>query len=314
MTSLCDRVLLGTETEPTKGQLCSWATIGIGAAIAAGLGGVAANIKSLVDGVYPWEDPLDFLKANAIGAGTGAVTGALTAGAGQALGPILSGAGEALGIGANTGTVAAQAGAATPQGLGGVVSQTGGKLLSSVGENATQAAIDQGIEQIGTSFTDQAFGKALKELPGNVLTGAATGAAKDPDDPLRGVLSGAAGGLASSAINVGAGALMRGQTAGMWNSTPVKDVEFTRYNPDAPAYSLARSELLAPKPAWGMQVTTQQPGLGGRFVGGVAGLGGRATGGVASTGVRSALTPQPHVPQENPYAMWGNPYLTRYNA
>lgn len=99
----------------------------------------------------------------------------------------------------------------------------------------------------------------------------------------------------------------------MWNSTPVREVQFG-YNPDTEAYSLARSQLLSPNRGYGMSVTTQQPGLGGQVAGAAAGLGSRVAGGMASMGTRSALTPQPRVPTPNPYEMWGNNYLSRYNA
>jgi hypothetical protein len=320
-----------------------WTTIGIAAAIAAGVGGVAAGVNSLVNGVYPWEDPLKWMKSEAMGIGTGAVGGALTGAAGVALGPLLGGASGAaagggagaggaggaaggaaaggaegaagaLGIGTGTGTVAAEAGAALPQNMSGMVSQAAGKILGDVGAQGTQAAIGETVKNIGTSgFTDQMFQNALRELPKNVIGGAATGAMKDPDDPLRGLLSGAAGGVVSSGINLGVGAAMRGQTAGMWNTTPVKDIEF-KYNPDSQSYSVARSELLNPSKGWGMQTTMQQPGVGGRFVNAAAGLGSRAAGGAARMGVRSALTPQPSVAPPNPYAQWGNEYLTRYEA
>lgn len=352
MSTLCDQVLTASEFEPTKGQHCQWTTIGIAAAIAAGVGGVAAGVNSLVNGVYPWEDPLKWMKSEAMGIGTGAVGGALTGAAGVALGPLLGagtgaatgggtgaaggavggggaggaaagggaaggfgaagGAAEGIGVGTGTGTVAAEAGAALPQNLGGVIPAEAGKLLTDVGTQGTQAAIGEAVKDAGSSaFTDQMFSNALRELPKNVIGGAATGAMKDPQDPVRGLLSGAAGGVVSSGLNLGVGALMRGQTAGMWNTTPVKDIEF-KYNPDAPAYSVARSELLNPNKGWGMQTTLQQPGVGGRLINAATGLGSRAASGVAQMGVRSALTPQPAVPMANPYEQWGNNYLTRY--
>ncbi|WP_233352946.1 hypothetical protein, partial [Vibrio cholerae] len=80
----------------------------------------------------------------------------------------------------------------------------------------------------------------------------------------------------------------------MWNTTPVKDIEF-KYNPDAPSYSLARDEMMSPTRGWGMQTTTQQPGLGGRFVNAATGLGAKAAGSMASSGIRNAMTPRPAV-------------------
>lgn len=363
--SLCDKVLLGSEGAPTKGALCEWTTIGIAAAIAAGVGGATAGITSLVNGVYPWEDPLKFMKSEAIGIGTGAVGGALGGAAGVALGPLLGastgstmggvvggssstapavggttgavvggggggGAGGGTvggtvggstvggtvgggGIGSGTGTIAAQSGAALPQNLSGMIPAESAQILSG-GTQATEAAVGNTVQNLGGSFVDQGLSNALRAAPKNIIGGALQGAMKDYEHPLRGLATGAASGLASSAVDVGTGALMRGQTAGLWNTTPVKQVEFASYNPDAPAYSLARDEILNPTRGFSMQTTMAQPGMGGRLVGAAGGLGSRFAGGVAQMGVRSAMTPQPTVPPANPYAQWGNNYLSRYNA
>lgn len=361
MIPVC-RKILGREPRCPE-----WTTIGIAAAIAAGVGGAAAGITSLVNGVYPWEDPLKFMKSEAIGIGTGAVGGALGGAAGVALGPLLgagsgaatgggvgaaggagsggaggaaagagagfgaagggaagggagggfgaaaAGGAEALGVGTGTGTIAAEAGAAVPQNLGGMVSQSAGQVLSG-GTQATEAAIGNTVQNLGGSFVDQGLSNALRAAPKNIIGGALQGAMKDYEHPLRGLATGAVGGLASSAVNVGTGALMRGQTAGLWNTTPVKQVEFASYNPDAPAYSLARDEILNPTRGFSMQTSVAQPGMGGRLVGAAGGLGSRFAGGVAQMGVRSAMTPQPTVPPANPYSQWGNNYLSRYNA
>lgn len=257
----------------------------IAAGIAAGLGGIAAGAKSLSEGVFPWEDPLGFLKSEAIGVGTGAVTGGVTAGAGAALGPVLGAAGNALGIGANTGTVAAQAGAATPQTLGGVVSQAGGGLLSQIGDQGSQGIIRE----------------ALK----NTAVGAGLGAARDPGNPLRGAASGAAGGLAGGLVqSIGSSVYDPGTVnLGGGGGYSLQGGQGFQPRLDSAGYSLARQSLGAARPT-----------LVERLATGGINAGSRLAGSAGSGMVRSQLTPRPGFPQPmNPYQQWGQtPYFARF--
>ncbi len=360
-TSLCDRALLGDESQPRALNECHWITaigtaIGLGtgamataagaAIIGGGLGAIGANISSLVKGVYPWEDPGQFFKSSAIGLGTGAAGGAI----GSAVGPALGAAAETLGLSSNIGTTAAAAGA--PSGAAslsgqvpaagvsllsdaggstagqGVLSEAIGKLGSAVGEyggqGASQAAGQVGGQATGqatgqiagqvakpTAFLAQTLGEKPAALVRSTLTSGALGAAKDPEHPLRGALTGAAGSIVGSGINMGGQALFRGQEAGFFSPGPSRGFDFGRTGADyTPSYSLG-SDPSTPNMGFGLR-----PEMGSNFAAGAARAGtsllSRAGSSATGMGVSSALTPSPRTPPPNPYASYGyTPYWMR---
>lgn len=319
------------------------ATVGGAAILGAGLGGITANITSLANGTFPWSDPGQFFKASALGLGTGAAGGAL----GGAIGPALGAAADGLGLSSNVGTVAAEAGApsgaaslsgqvpaaglslltdaggtSAPQGL---LSQAIGKLTDAVGpyaakggeQAASQAAGQVGGEaaQVASKASAPWLSSTLGEKPAalvrNTLTSSALGAAKDPEHPLRGALTGATGSLVGAGINYGGNALFRGQEAGFFSPGPSKGLEF-----DRTGYQPSGHSLLTDPPSsssFGLRPDMSGPGLGDRFARAGVSAASRLGSGAASRAVGSSLTPSPTVQPPNPYESYGyTPYWMRH--
>jgi hypothetical protein len=273
----------GTATGVTAGIVGS-------AILGGGVAALASDIKNLVSGNYPWEDPGKFFGDHIKAAGMGAATSAV----GSAIGPALGAAGEALGIAANTGTIPAAAGA--PSGavdLGGNLAKEATSLLGS-----------------GTSPTSQGFSKAvesaLPELAKTTVGGAATGAARDYRNPLRGALGGAASGIATGVFNMGTNAAFRGMENGFWSPRPAG----LEISPDPPA--AAQMSMMHPSYASEFRMQPTQPQLGGRVLGAAARMGGNMAGSAARMGVSNAMTPPPPTPPQNPYESFGvTPYWMR---
>jgi hypothetical protein len=287
VTTLGTAATAGAATGVTAGIVGS-------AILGGGVAALASDIKNLVSGNYPWEDPGKFFGDHIKAAGMGAATSAV----GSAIGPALGAAGEALGIAANTGTIPAAAGA--PSGavdLGGNLAKEATSLLGS-----------------GTSPTSQGFSKAVESaLPGLAKTtvgGAATGAARDYRNPLRGALGGAASGIATGVFNMGTNAAFRGMDNGFFAPDPKLEIGFKMQPPGPQDYSLLRSPSVGPQAS--MQMNTPEPQLGGRVLGAAARMGGNMAGSAARMGVSNAMTPPPPTPPQNPYGAFGvTPYWMR---
>jgi hypothetical protein len=263
---------------------------GIGAGVlGAGTGLLAHDISSLVSGNYPWENPGEHLLGGLKAAGTGALSGF----AGSAVGPALGTLGESLGIATNTGTIQAAAGAPT-----GALSTSG-----QVGSAATD------LIGKGAVATEGGLGQSLMKVGGDSLISAGMGAAKNPDDPMKGAAMGAAGGVASGVVKLGSDAMFKGMGSGFFNPGPGRDIQI-KYQPPSQNYSLLRDNLATPRAT--MASTISKPEIGGQFLGGAARAGSSLAGSAARMGVGSAMTSQPTAAPPNPYAASGvTPYWMR---
>lgn len=295
---LCDRALDGTEAQPRALHGCFWITTILGAVGAtAALATSAAG--SISKGLTPWDDPADWFLSDAKALGLSAAGGAV----GSAVGPALGAAGDAVGIGANTGTVAAEAGAATPQALGGTVSRAASSVLQNAG---TQAPLS-----------------VIKNAAASAISGAGSGALRDLNNPGRGALMGAAGGLASAGAGYAANNIapvLRGAGASFVDMAPRTATMMPSGGSDI-MLSQPSGHFSLMNPGSGYNPSTSQmtlsaptaPTFGSRAANFATQAAPRLAGGAARQMVGSALTPRPPDPNaQNPYV--GTPYRSPYWA
>lgn len=277
----------------------------IGAGVlGAGTGMLASDITQLVNGNLPWKDPGEWFGSAAKAGGLGALGGAV----GSAIGPALGAAGDALGLGSNAGTVAAEAGA--PSGaldITGNIAKEASDIMSA-GATPTDAGISQVLEKAATSAAaPSTVQKLATGVTQGAFGGAASGAVSNPENPLMGAATGAASGVATGLFRAGASAAFSGMDNGFWSPQPKPEVNFKLQTPGPQDYSLLRTPQVGPQAS--MSMSTPQPQLGGRVLGGAANIGGNLSGRAASQMVGTAMTPTPPQPMQNPYAQWGQtPY------
>jgi len=351
------------------------ATAAGAAVVGAGLGLAASDITQMVQGNFPWKDPGKFFASGAKGLALGAAGGAIGGAVGPAIGSLgasggsiggggggavgggagggggavvgggasgtVGGAGGAgfggaggmslaegatgassifQGVGENLGTIAQEAGAATPSELSGI----------------TGAAANQAIQSGGG--TQGLMQESLKKIVANTVGGSVTGGLNEPRDFGRGALMGAAGGAASGAFSAGAGAVFRGQGAGIVpNSVNGPDRGFSMmgdaggsfsraydpntaasafdggfdnfmdtgsmgYDPGREAFSISRSNIATPPPTLAERATNFGIKQGSNFAGSAA-----------RNMVGRAMSQMPEDPMsQNPYAQYGQtPYWMR---
>lgn len=265
-------------TLTTAGLSATAAGVAAGAIVGAGIGGVASGITSLATGVTPWDDPKEFFIGQAKGIGLGA--------AGGALGPALGAAGETIGIGSNAGTQAAAAGAQA-----GGVSITG----NAIGNTATNIlkAGAQGVEGLGGKLADVGI-----NIGKNAIGQAGVGALGDMENPGRGALVGAAGGVVSSGLN------FVGQASGILPKPPVSNFQPMGNTLD---YSPDTSSVMQPRPVY--TSSGFGPSMGTRAMGAAGQFGVKAGTMGAQQYVGNAMTPQPGAPPMGTYQSFGiQPY------
>jgi hypothetical protein len=131
------------------------------------------------------------------------------------------------------------------------------------------------------------------------------------------------GSLASSAINMGGNAILRGQAAGFFSPGPSRGFEFDRTGYQ-PSHSLL-SDMPSSSPGSGYSLLNDQPSgpsyglrpeagpsLGDRFSRLGVSAASKLGSSVASRATGSALTPSPRVAPPNPYESYGyTPYWMR---